>query len=117
VDKGFFKRRIRKAILARSCYDLRRESARLVFAEADFLPGLIIDRFVGWPLDALEAAVKERPISFENAEALGPPASWLSVQFLAYGMDARRELVLDALEEVLAAPLLPCLEPLGACRT
>jgi len=114
VDKGFFKRRIRKAILARSCYDLQRESARLVFAEADFLPGLIIDRFVGWPLDALESAVKERPLSFENAVALGSPASWLSVQFLAYGMDARRELILDALEEVLAAPLLPGMEALGA---
>jgi 23S rRNA (cytosine1962-C5)-methyltransferase len=120
VDKGFFKRRIRKAILARSncarsCFDLYRESARLVFAEADFLPGLIIDRFVGWPLDALEAAVKERPLSFENAVvALGHPVSWLGVQFLAYGMDSRRELVLDALEEVLAAPLLPGLEPLGA---
>ena len=114
VDKGFFKHRIRKAILARSCYNLQRESARLVFAEADFLPGLIIDRFVGWPLDTLEAAFKERPLRFEDAAALGPPASWLSVQFLAYGMDARRELILDALEEVLVAPLLPGLEPLGA---
>jgi 23S rRNA (cytosine1962-C5)-methyltransferase len=114
VDKGFFKHRIRKAILARSCYDLQRESARLVFAEADFLPGLIIDRFVGWPLDTLGAAVKERPLRFENAAALGPPVSWLSVQFLAYGMDARLELILDALEEVLAAPLLPGMEPLGA---
>ena len=115
VDKGFFKHRIRKAILARSCYNLQRESARLVFAEADFLPGLIIDRFVGWPLDAsIDAAVKERPLRFEDAVALGPPASWLSVQFLAYGMDARRELILDALEEVLAAPLLPGMEPLGA---
>jgi 23S rRNA (cytosine1962-C5)-methyltransferase len=114
VDKGFFKHRIRKAILARFCYNLQRESARLVFAEADFLPGLIIDRFVGWPLDTLQAAVKDRPLSFENAAALSPPASWLSVQFLAYGMDARRELILDALEEVLAAPLLPGMEPLGA---
>jgi len=66
-------------------YDLRRESARLVFAEADFLPGLIIDRFVGWPLDVLEAAIGERPLVFEKAEAvLGLPASWLSVQFLCW---------------------------------
>jgi len=114
VDKGFFKSRIRKAILARSDYDLHRESARLVFAEADFLPGLIIDRFVGWPLETIEASVKERPITFQNAAVLGPPGSWLSVQFLAYGMDARRELILDALEEVLAAPLLPGMEALGA---
>ena len=119
VDKGFFKRRIRKAVLARSCYarshyDFYRESARLVFAEADFLPGLIIDRFVGWPLDTLGAAVKERPLSFEDAVASGPSASWLSIQFLAYGMDSRREIILDALEEVLVAPLLPGMEPLGA---
>ena len=113
VDKGFFKHRIRRAILARSNYYLQRESTRLVFAEADFLPGLIIDRFVGWPLDVIETAVKERPLSFENAVALSPPAYWLSIQFLAYGMDARRELILDALEEVLAAPLLPGMEPLG----
>jgi len=114
VDKGFFKNRIRTAILRRGGYDLYRESARLVFAEADFLPGLIIDRFVGWPLDALEAAVTERPLCFEDAEkALGPPASWCSVQFLCWAMDERREMILDALEEVLAAPLLPGREPLG----
>jgi len=116
VDKGFFKHRIREAVLRRGAagYDLRRESCRLVFAEADFLPGLIIDRFVGWPLDALEAAAAERPLVFEKAaEALGPPSSWLSVQFLCWGMDSRREMVLDALDEVLSAPLLPGLEALG----
>jgi len=138
VDKGFFKHRIRDAILRRGAggngskgggegqagyglgreaqagYDLRRESARLVFAEADFLPALIIDRFVGWPLDELQSAVTKRPLCFEDAEeALGPPASWLSVQFLCWGMDERRELILDALQEVLTAPLLPGLEPLG----
>ena len=114
VDKGFFKNRIRHAVLRRSGCDLRRESARLVFAEADFLPALIIDRFVGWPLDALMAAVTKRPFSFEDAEeALGPPSSWLSAQFLCWGMDERREMILDAMEEVLAAPLLPGLEPLG----
>jgi 23S rRNA (cytosine1962-C5)-methyltransferase len=86
--------------------DFRRDSARLVFGEADFLPGLIIDRFVGWPWEDLEGAVPERPPGFGPAlAALGPPASWLSIQFLAYGMDSRRDLILEALEEVLAAPL------------
>ena len=116
VDKGFFKRRIREAILRReaSGYDLCKESCRLVFAEADFLPGLIIDRFVGWPLDALEAAITERPLVFEKAAAaLGPPSSWLSVQFLCWGMDARKEMILDALDEVLTAPLFLGREPLG----
>ena len=117
VDKGFFKRRIREAIERRIGplgYELRRESARLVFAEADFLPGLIIDRFVGWPLEALQAAVTKRPFSFEDAEAaLGPPVSWLSVQFLCWAVDERKELILEALEEVLAAPLSPGREPIG----
>ena len=116
VDKGFFKHRIREAILRReaSGYDLRRESGRLVFAEADFLPGLIIDRFVGWPLEALEAAVAGRPLEFEAAEAaLGPPSSWLSAQFLCWAMDSRREMILDAAAEVLTAPLFPGREPLG----
>ncbi|GHT82170.1 SAM-dependent methyltransferase [Spirochaetia bacterium] len=110
MDKGFFKRRIREAVSRRidAGLDLYRESARLVFAEADFLPGLIIDRFAGWPLGELESAVSLRPITFEAAEAaLGPPRSWLAVQFLVYGMDSRREDILAALEEVLAAPLGP----------
>ncbi|MDR2740478.1 MAG: class I SAM-dependent rRNA methyltransferase [Treponema sp.] len=104
IDKGFFKRRIREAVNRRidAGFDLHRESARLVFAEADFLPGLIIDRFVGWPLKELESAVLLRPVAFYPAvTALGPPQSWLAVQFLVYGMDSRREEVLAALEEVL----------------
>jgi 23S rRNA (cytosine1962-C5)-methyltransferase len=117
LDKGFFKRRFREALFRRffpappvspGALDLRREPARLVFGEADFLPGLIIDRFVGWPLEDLEGAVPERPVCFEAARtALGPPASWLAVQFLAYGMDCRREEILEALEETLASPLRP----------
>jgi 23S rRNA (cytosine1962-C5)-methyltransferase len=109
VDKGFFKNRLRSAITRRMSI-FRRESAhevsaRLVFAEADFLPGLIIDRFVGWPLEALETAVNERPFSFEDAEkALGPPASWLSIQFLCWAMDERKEMIVEALEEVLSSP-------------
>jgi 23S rRNA (cytosine1962-C5)-methyltransferase len=124
VDKGFFKHRLREAIerrtlmggMERGAFDLHRDSARLVFAEADFLPGLIIDRFVGWPLADIEAHISERPLTFDAARAaLGPPASWLSVQFLCYGMDSRREEILTALEEVLSAPLSPSWDaPLGA---
>jgi 23S rRNA (cytosine1962-C5)-methyltransferase len=127
ADKGFFKRRIREAVARRvtAGYDLERESARLVFAEADFLPGLIVDRFVGWALTDLEAAdhkngierktefcaVSERPLNFDAAlAAFGAPRSWLAVQFLTYGVEVRREDILAALEEVLA-PALP--ETLG----
>jgi 23S rRNA (cytosine1962-C5)-methyltransferase len=106
MDKGFFKRRFREAFARRNRYNLSRDSARMVFAEADFLPGLIIDRFVGWSLADIEARINERPLTFEAVHAvLGPPASWLSVQFLVYGMDMRREEILAALDEVLSAPL------------
>jgi 23S rRNA (cytosine1962-C5)-methyltransferase len=124
VDKGFFKRRIREAIKRRllnggadeGAYNLGRESARLVFAEADFLPGLIIDRFVGWPLAEIEEKISERPLDYDDVEArLGAPGSWISIQFLAYGMDMRQEEIITALEEVLASPLSPGgLRALGA---
>ncbi|MCL2831860.1 MAG: class I SAM-dependent rRNA methyltransferase [Treponema sp.] len=122
VDKGFFKHRIRAAILRRmpagqgnqNKYDLTSESARLVFAEADFLPALIIDRYAGWPLEKVEAVIKNRPFAFnETEQALGPPASWIAVQFLCWAADERREMILDALEETLAAPLDPGMEALG----
>jgi 23S rRNA (cytosine1962-C5)-methyltransferase len=90
MDTGFFKRRIREAIeRRRRDFDLSTESARLVFAEADFLPGLIVDRYVGTPADNTD-------------KTGGPLGSWLSVQFLSWGMDARKEEILTALEEVLA---------------
>ncbi|MDR3139728.1 MAG: class I SAM-dependent rRNA methyltransferase [Treponema sp.] len=106
VDKGFFKGRFRAALARRlPKYDLLRESARIVFGEADFLPGLILDRFVGWPGEAVMRLLGEgsgEPLSFEKTEAaLGPPLSWIGIQFLARGIDKRREEILAALEEVL----------------
>ncbi|MDR2494980.1 MAG: class I SAM-dependent rRNA methyltransferase [Spirochaetaceae bacterium] len=106
IDRGFFKRRIRQALERRRGHDLALRSARLVFAEADFLPGLIIDRFAGWPFGKAEPLAAEAPLTFERAlEALGPPESWIAIQFLAFGMDSRREDVIAALEEVAAREL------------
>jgi 23S rRNA (cytosine1962-C5)-methyltransferase len=117
VDKGFFKHRIREALERRRVAGFRpeRESARLVFAEADRLPGLIVDCYTGWDAGVLQAAAGKAPrasagensdpagaLRFEEAETLlGPPASWLSIQFLSYGMDMRRDMVLQALDETL----------------
>ncbi len=99
VDKGFFKRRLREAIDRRRFgYDLDSESARIAFAEADFLPGLVVDRFVGWPL----ADAGDSPSFDALKDRLGPPRSWLSVQLLTYGMDLRRDEIVAALEETLA---------------
>ncbi|MDR3237651.1 MAG: class I SAM-dependent rRNA methyltransferase, partial [Spirochaetia bacterium] len=83
VDKGFFKRRIREAIKRREdFYDLKHESARLVFGEADFLPGLVVDKFTG-----------------RGGESAA--ASWLSVQFLTAAMDIRRDEIVEALIDVM----------------
>jgi 23S rRNA (cytosine1962-C5)-methyltransferase len=116
VDKGFFKRRIREAVGRRllyggadeGAYNLARESGRLVFAEADFLPGLIIDRFVGWPLAEIEEDLPERPLDYDDAEGrLGQPDSWIVIQFLSFGMEKRRGEIIAALEELLSGPLSP----------
>jgi 23S rRNA (cytosine1962-C5)-methyltransferase len=88
VDRGFFKRRIRQAMERRlQDYDLQRESARLVFGEADFLPGLIVDRFVGHET---------------GGDNSGPAKSWLSLQLLTYAMDLRKGDIVDALKETLS---------------
>jgi len=110
VDKGFFKARLRKALERRcSTYNLETESERLVFAEADLLPGLIIDRFVGWPAHQAEPFILEKNragerVTFETVQAaLGAPGVWLSVQFLSYGLDIRKDPILAALDEVIGS--------------
>ncbi|MDR0908148.1 MAG: class I SAM-dependent rRNA methyltransferase [Spirochaetaceae bacterium] len=81
LDKGFIKHRIAEAINRRilAGYNMAKDSCRIVFAEADFLPGLIADRFVD--------------CRTHN--------SYLSLQFLSYGMDTRRGDILEAFNEVL----------------
>ncbi|MCA1949882.1 MAG: class I SAM-dependent rRNA methyltransferase [Treponema sp.] len=108
VDKGFFKARLRNAIERRKeYYNLDEECERLVFAEADLLPGLIIDRFIGWPAVQAEPHILEKnnagePVSFKTLQAaLGPAGIWLSVQFLSYAVDLRKTQILEALEELI----------------
>jgi 23S rRNA (cytosine1962-C5)-methyltransferase len=79
-DAAFVASRLERAMALRStCRNPDTDSSRAVFAEADGLPGLIVDRYVG-------------------TDDEGNKGSWLVTQFLSKGMDDRRELILAALD-------------------
>jgi 23S rRNA (cytosine1962-C5)-methyltransferase len=92
ADAAFFDEAIGRAISWRErSFDLERQSLRLVFAEADGLPGLIVDSFAG------EAAGEAQE------GAAGRRGRWLSVQFLALGVEARKAEILAALGRAFRA--------------
>jgi 23S rRNA (cytosine1962-C5)-methyltransferase len=102
IDTGFFKRRIREALARRYSYDLNRQSCRIVFAEADFLPGLIIDRYTGFDADKVfQFYHYETPLTFDMLnEKLGEPSVYYCIQILSAGMEKRREQIINALSEI-----------------
>lgn len=72
TDQGFFRRLIRRAQAYRDVVVSDTDAYRLVHAEADLLPGLIIDRY----------------------------GDFFSIQTLTQGMDVAKEAVVAALEEI-----------------
>lgn len=70
IDKAFFKKRIAYAIDHRR--KLGWKATRLVFSEADFLPGLVVDQY----------------------------GDYLSVQFMCLGMDLIKQDIVDILVEL-----------------
>ncbi|MBX5436189.1 MAG: class I SAM-dependent rRNA methyltransferase [Alicyclobacillaceae bacterium] len=72
VDASWFRRRVRQAWQYRQRFLTVSDSCRAVYGEADFLPGLIVDKY-------------------------GP---YLVVQVLALGMERRRAEILEALVDV-----------------
>jgi 23S rRNA (cytosine1962-C5)-methyltransferase len=73
IDREFFRRRLVQAIAHRDRVVENSNACRLVFSEADLLPGLIVDRY-------------------------GP---FLVMQTLTQGMDRARNLITDCLTELL----------------
>jgi 23S rRNA (cytosine1962-C5)-methyltransferase len=73
IDRAFFLRRLREALAHRDRVVENSDSYRLVFSEADQLPGLIVDRY----------------------------GSYLVMQTLDQGMEAARDLIADCLNELL----------------
>jgi 23S rRNA (cytosine1962-C5)-methyltransferase len=74
ADRAFFLRRLRAALAHRERVVENSDAYRMVFSEADLLPGLIVDRY-------------------------GP---YLVMQTLDQGMDRARDVIVDCLEELLS---------------
>jgi 23S rRNA (cytosine1962-C5)-methyltransferase len=86
ADEDFFAEAIGRSLeWRRRFFDPDRQSLRLVFGEADGLPGLIVDSFVG---------------SSEDEGSAPASGRWLSAQFLSLGVDARKAEILGALARV-----------------
>jgi 23S rRNA (cytosine1962-C5)-methyltransferase len=78
IDDTFIKQRVKTAVEYRT-KTIDMSSCRLIFGEADFLPGLVVDKF----------------------------ADVLVVQSLAMGIDRFKELIVDTLKEELAKRGMP----------
>jgi 23S rRNA (cytosine1962-C5)-methyltransferase len=72
IDQAFFVRRIRQAWQLRRQFVENPNACRVIYGEADFLPGVIVDRY----------------------------GDYLSVQIVSLGMDIRKDLLVNALVEV-----------------
>lgn len=85
ADRAFFAETFQTALAwRRRFFDPDTQSLRIVFGESDGLPGLIVDSYVGR----------------EPASPDGPPRRVISAQFLGMGVAMRKDLILDALQEV-----------------
>ena len=78
INASFFISRIRDALEMRKKFYRKEDSYRLLFAESDLVPGLVVDRF---------------------ADVSGHV--WLSVQFLTLAVDRVRSEIVAALNEVV----------------
>lgn len=76
-DEDFFIKKIEDALAIRYMYFHKNDSYRLIFAEADFLPGLIVERYVD-----ISGRV------------------FLVVQFLAMAVEVFRENIIKALQKI-----------------
>jgi 23S rRNA (cytosine1962-C5)-methyltransferase len=86
ADRAFFLETFGRALAwRRRFFDPELQSLRLAFGEADGLPGLVVDSFVG--------------VAEGGAQA-GRRGTWLSAQFLSLGVDSRKAEILSALAEV-----------------
>lgn len=74
IDHSFFRRRIKAALDYRKKVVRNTNAYRVVFTEADFIPGLVVDRF----------------------------GDYLALQTLTLGIDRHRETIVDVLRELVS---------------
>ena len=85
IDHAFFKRRVQRAWAHRQAFVRDTGAVRLVFGEADGLPGLIVDHYI------------------EDAPA-GAARGQLVCQFMAAGVEAWKEAIVAALVGATGCP-------------
>ncbi|MDG0023717.1 class I SAM-dependent rRNA methyltransferase [Trinickia sp. Y13] len=85
IDHAFFKRRVQRALAHRQAFVRDTGAVRLVFGEADGLPGLIVDHYI------------------EDAPG-GAGRGQLVCQFMAAGVEAWKEAIVAALVGATGCP-------------
>ncbi|MEA3122549.1 MAG: rRNA (cytosine1962-C5)-methyltransferase [Paraburkholderia sp.] len=91
IDHAFFKRRVQRAVAHRRSFVHDTGAVRLVFGEADGLPGLIVDCYLG------EGRLPEP----DDAAAT---RGQLVCQFMAAGVEAWKEAIVAALVSATGCP-------------
>lgn len=111
IDHAFFKRRVQQALAHRRSFVPDTGAVRLVFGEADGLPGLIVDYYVpdlamaGGPAPAdpnptLATRASHLPLPGDEAAAHGQ----LVCQFMAAGVEAWKDAIVAALTGATGCP-------------
>jgi 23S rRNA (cytosine1962-C5)-methyltransferase len=85
IDHAFFKRRVQRAVAHRRAFVRDTGAVRLIFGEADGLPGLIVDHYV------------------EDRDGQGGRGQ-LVCQFMAAGVEAWKEAIVGALVQATGCP-------------
>jgi 23S rRNA (cytosine1962-C5)-methyltransferase len=96
VDHAFFKRRVQRALAHRAALVHNTGATRLIFGEADGLPGLIVDYYI--PDDAS----KEVPMG--DASKDEAKRGQIVCQFMAAGVEAWKDAIVQALIGATGCP-------------
>jgi 23S rRNA (cytosine1962-C5)-methyltransferase len=96
IDHAFFKRRVQQALAHRRTFVHGTGAVRLVFGEADGLPGLIVDHYLPDPAT--------REISAPADAGAAAQQGQLVCQFMAAGVEAWKDAIVAALVGATGCP-------------